>query len=42
MRRANRIVVLEGGEVVAEGAHDALLRGGGLYARLAELQFAAA
>ena len=42
VRRADRIVVLEEGRVVAEGSHDALLRGGGLYARLAQLQFTAA
>ncbi len=39
VRRADRIVVLEEGRVVAEGSHEELLRGGGLYARLAELQF---
>ena len=42
VRRADRIVVLEEGRVVAEGSHDVLLRGGGLYARLAQLQFTAA
>jgi ATP-binding cassette subfamily B protein len=41
VRRADRIVVLEGGRVVATGTHEALVREGGLYARLAELQFAA-
>jgi ATP-binding cassette subfamily B protein len=39
VRRADRIVVLEAGRVVAEGPHDALIRQGGLYARLAALQF---
>ncbi len=39
IRRADRIVVIERGRVVAEGSHDALVRETGLYARLAELQF---
>jgi ATP-binding cassette subfamily B protein len=37
--RADRIIVLEEGRVAAAGTHADLLRQGGLYARLAALQF---
>ncbi len=39
VKRADRIVVLQEGRVVAEGTHGALVAEGGLYARLARLQF---
>jgi ATP-binding cassette subfamily B protein len=39
VRRADRILVLEAGRLVEQGRHDELLRAGGLYARLAQLQF---
>ncbi|MDO4786684.1 MAG: ABC transporter ATP-binding protein, partial [Fretibacterium sp.] len=39
VRSADRILVLEDGRIVQEGTHDALVREGGLYARLHRLQF---
>jgi ATP-binding cassette subfamily B protein len=39
IRHADRIIVIEAGRVVATGAHEALVREPGLYARLASLQF---
>src|SRR5258706_6941860 len=39
VQSAGRIVVMEQGAIVAEGTHDALVAEGGLYARLAALQF---
>lgn len=38
--RADRILVLDGGRIVEEGTHQSLLSHGGIYSRLAELQFA--
>ena len=38
--RADRILVLDEGRLVEEGTHQSLLANGGMYARLAELQFA--
>jgi len=40
VQRASRILVLDNGQIVEEGTHQELLRQGGLYARLADLQFA--
>jgi len=40
IQRLARIVVIEEGQVVAEGNHAELMADGGLYARLASLQFA--
>ncbi len=37
--KADRIVVMDGGRIVAEGTHAALVAQGGLYAELARLQF---
>lgn len=36
--RADRILVMDGGRIVEEGTHHALVARGGLYARLADLQ----
>ncbi|ABV92597.1 lipid A ABC exporter family [Dinoroseobacter shibae DFL 12 = DSM 16493] len=41
VKKADRILVFERGRIVAEGTHDALVAQGGLYARLARLQFTA-
>jgi ATP-binding cassette subfamily B protein len=40
IQRLKRIVVMDRGRVVGEGSHAELIAGGGLYARLAALQFA--
>ena len=39
VKRADRILVFQDGRIVAEGSHGALVAEGGLYARLARLQF---
>ena len=39
IRRANKIVVIEGGRIAEVGRHETLLKNGGPYRRLHELQF---
>ncbi len=39
VKQADRIVVMDKGQIVGQGTHSALMRKGGLYARLAKLQF---
>ncbi|MGR3630801.1 MAG: ABC transporter transmembrane domain-containing protein [Limimaricola soesokkakensis] len=39
VKKADRILVFEAGRIVAQGSHDDLVAEGGLYARLARLQF---
>ncbi|MDM0042285.1 ABC transporter transmembrane domain-containing protein [Variovorax sp. J22G21] len=41
VQKANRIIVLDHGGIVEQGTHAALVAQGGVYARLAALQFAA-
>jgi ATP-binding cassette subfamily B protein len=39
VKKAGRILVIDKGRIVEEGTHDTLLAKGGLYARLAAMQF---
>ncbi len=41
VQKANRILVMDKGQIVEEGTHAELVAKGGLYGRLAEMQFAA-
>jgi ATP-binding cassette subfamily B protein len=39
VQRANRIIVLDQGRLIEQGTHAELIARGGMYARLAALQF---
>ena len=39
VRNADLIIVLDGGRIVEKGTHDELMKRGGLYQRLYEMQF---
>ena len=41
VKKADRIIVMEAGQIVAQGTHAELVAQGGLYAKLARLQFTA-
>ncbi|KWT70361.1 ABC-type multidrug transport system, ATPase and permease component [Hyphomicrobium sulfonivorans] len=41
VQKADRIIVMDKGEIVEQGTHGELIARGGLYARLAEMQFSA-
>jgi ATP-binding cassette subfamily B protein len=40
IRNANRIIVLQHGQLVEQGTHDTLIEHGGLYAQLYRLNYA--